>query len=257
MRAMDVAPDLVLCSPAVRAVQTWEGVASGLPPGTPVEFDEAVYHGGAGDLLGRLRRLSAEIDSVLVLGHNPGLEDLALGLGAGGDPTSERGWRRSTRLGRWPPSRWQPPGTTSGGALPPWSPTSCPAIWRESHGLPRPVVSELFLQMTPSSLRRQGPGAQIALGLRSAATSMDAPVAPGSSSRGSDRKGGRSHATDPETAAVCADDLHVGQQWLSSARSESPWVVGGRWGAPAAGGDGPASWGDTASGGAVGPLGRV
>lgn len=86
VRAMDVAPDLVLCSPAVRAVQTWEGVASGLPPGTPVEFDEAVYHGGAGDLLGRLRRLSAEIDSVLVLGHNPGLEDLALGLGAGGDP---------------------------------------------------------------------------------------------------------------------------------------------------------------------------
>jgi phosphohistidine phosphatase len=86
MRAMDVAPDLVLCSPAVRAVQTWEGVASGLPPGTPVEFDEAVYHSGADDLLARLRRLPPEIDSVLVVGHNPALEDLALGLVAAGDP---------------------------------------------------------------------------------------------------------------------------------------------------------------------------
>jgi phosphohistidine phosphatase len=82
---MNLAPDVVLCSPAVRAVQTWDGVAPGLPPGTPVEFDEAVYNAGAGDLLGRLRRLSHEIDSVLVLGHNPGLEDLARGLVVAGD----------------------------------------------------------------------------------------------------------------------------------------------------------------------------
>jgi phosphohistidine phosphatase len=86
MRAMKVAPDLVLCSPAVRAVQTWEGVAPGLPPGTPVELDAAIYHAGASDLLGRLRRLPPEIDSVLVLGHNPALADLALGLVAAGDP---------------------------------------------------------------------------------------------------------------------------------------------------------------------------
>jgi phosphohistidine phosphatase len=85
VRAMNLAPDLVLCSPAVRAVQTWEGVARGLPPGTPVELDEAIYNAGAGDLLGRLRRLPREIDSVLVLGHNPGLEDLALGLVVAGD----------------------------------------------------------------------------------------------------------------------------------------------------------------------------
>jgi phosphohistidine phosphatase len=85
MRAVDVVPDLVLCSPAVRAVQTWEGVAPGLPPGTPIELDEAVYDAGAGELLGRLRRLPPEIDSVLVVGHNPGLGNLALGLVAAGD----------------------------------------------------------------------------------------------------------------------------------------------------------------------------
>jgi phosphohistidine phosphatase len=86
VRAMNLAPALVLCSPAVRAVQTWEGVAPALPPGTPVELNEAVYHAGAGDLLARLRRLPPETDSVLVVGHNPALEDLALGLVAAGDP---------------------------------------------------------------------------------------------------------------------------------------------------------------------------
>jgi phosphohistidine phosphatase len=61
-------------------------VAPGLPPETPVELDEVVYQAGAGELLGRLRRLPPEIDSVLVVGHNPGLEALVLGLVAAGDP---------------------------------------------------------------------------------------------------------------------------------------------------------------------------
>jgi phosphohistidine phosphatase len=103
---MDVAPDLVLCSPAVRAVQSWEGVAPGLPPGSPVELDEAPYHAGAGGLLARLRRVPPEIDSVLVVGDNPGLEDLALGLVAAGDPrlraADVRARRRAGGPGRPP-----------------------------------------------------------------------------------------------------------------------------------------------------------
>jgi phosphohistidine phosphatase len=90
MRASGIAPDLVLCSPAVRAVQTWEGVASGLPAGTEVEVDDELYAASAGDLLGRLRRLAADVDSVLVIGHNPGLEDLTLGLVGHGDPALRR-----------------------------------------------------------------------------------------------------------------------------------------------------------------------
>jgi phosphohistidine phosphatase len=90
MRASGIAPDLVLCSPAVRAVQTWEGVASGLPAGTQVEVDDELYAASAGGLLGRLRRLPADVDSVLVIGHNPGLEDLTLGLVGHGDPALRR-----------------------------------------------------------------------------------------------------------------------------------------------------------------------
>jgi phosphohistidine phosphatase len=85
LRSEGVAPDLVLCSPALRARQTWEGVAPGLPAGTTVELDDALYGAGAVDLLRRLRDLPPDIDSVLVVGHNPGLEDLTLGLVGHGD----------------------------------------------------------------------------------------------------------------------------------------------------------------------------
>ena len=86
MRATGIAPGLLLCSPAVRARETWEGVAPGLPAGTVVEVDDALYGAGPDDLLRRLRRLSPDLDSVLVVGHNPGLEDLAHGLVGHGDP---------------------------------------------------------------------------------------------------------------------------------------------------------------------------
>lgn len=80
-----LAPALVLCSTARRAVETWEGLASGCPPGTPVEFTEQLYGATAGDLMRRVRRLPDTVGSVLLVGHNPGLEDLAQGLIGSGD----------------------------------------------------------------------------------------------------------------------------------------------------------------------------
>jgi phosphohistidine phosphatase len=86
LRATAVTPDLVLCSPARRAVQTWEGVASGVPPHTAVEIDEAIYDADGDDLLVRLREVASGIGSVLLVGHNPGLQDLAVELVGSGDP---------------------------------------------------------------------------------------------------------------------------------------------------------------------------
>ena len=85
LRATAVAPDLVLCSPARRAVQTWEGVAPGVPPDTAVEIDEAIYHADADELFARLRDVRSRIRSVLLVGHNPGLQDLAVDLVGSGD----------------------------------------------------------------------------------------------------------------------------------------------------------------------------
>jgi phosphohistidine phosphatase len=85
LRATAVAPGLVLCSPARRAVQTWEGVAPGVPPGTPVTIDEAIYGAESDELLARLREVPAPIASVLLIGHNPEVQELAVDLVGSGD----------------------------------------------------------------------------------------------------------------------------------------------------------------------------
>jgi phosphohistidine phosphatase len=84
--ASGIAPDLVLCSSAVRAMQTLEGVREGLPPETRVEIEDGLYAAGAASLLGRLRGLAEEVGSVMLVGHNPGIEELAAELSGGGDP---------------------------------------------------------------------------------------------------------------------------------------------------------------------------
>ena len=81
-----VAPDLVLCSSAVRAIETLEGVRDGLPADTRVEIEAGLYGASGGELLAGLGRLPEETGSVMLVGHNPGIEDLASELAGGGDP---------------------------------------------------------------------------------------------------------------------------------------------------------------------------
>ena len=82
--AMGAAPDLVLCSSATRAVQTWEGIRGGLLPDTRIEISPELYEAAAPSLLRRLNLLPETVHSVLIIGHNPAIEALAVGLtGAG------------------------------------------------------------------------------------------------------------------------------------------------------------------------------
>jgi phosphohistidine phosphatase len=72
----EVRPDLVLCSTAVRARATLDLVAPAL--GAPeVEIEGGLYHAWADDLLERLRVVAPDLESVLMIGHNPGLHNLA------------------------------------------------------------------------------------------------------------------------------------------------------------------------------------
>ncbi|MFF1294358.1 MULTISPECIES: SixA phosphatase family protein [unclassified Streptomyces] len=87
----DFLPDLALCSTAVRARQTWDLASAqwGTPP--PVRHDERLYGADAAELLDVVHEVPAEVETLLLVGHNPGLEELVLGLaGDGLDDTLER-----------------------------------------------------------------------------------------------------------------------------------------------------------------------
>jgi len=72
-----VRPGLVLCSSALRTRQTLELVRPALgDPGTLIE--DGLYAASAGELLDRLRRLPAAVGSAMLIGHNPGLQELVL-----------------------------------------------------------------------------------------------------------------------------------------------------------------------------------
>jgi len=88
LRATRPALDLVLCSPAVRTRQTWQRVAFGLPAGLPVRYEPAIYQAPAAGLLALVGGLAEATGGVLVIGHNPGLAELAAGLAGDGDPAA-------------------------------------------------------------------------------------------------------------------------------------------------------------------------
>lgn len=76
----DCLPDLALCSTAVRARQTWELAARewGTPP--PVRLDRRLYAADVSELLTALHEVPDQIRTLLLIGHNPGLEELVLDL---------------------------------------------------------------------------------------------------------------------------------------------------------------------------------
>ncbi len=83
IEANGVRPSVVLCSTAVRARQTLDRVLAAL--GDPVvSHEDGLYHVTGEQLLARLRELPDGAGEVLVVGHNPGLQDLALELSAPG-----------------------------------------------------------------------------------------------------------------------------------------------------------------------------
>jgi len=74
-------PDHWWCSPAVRTCKTAERVARALDVEAPqLHFDEGLYLASAGQLLEILKQTPATCQRVLLVGHNPGLEELLLRL---------------------------------------------------------------------------------------------------------------------------------------------------------------------------------
>lgn len=78
LRERGLAFDAIVASPAARVVETVAGVASGYGAPIQAEYDPRVYMGSAGLLLDVIRETRDGVDRLLLIGHNPGLESLAL-----------------------------------------------------------------------------------------------------------------------------------------------------------------------------------
>lgn len=68
--------DLAVVSPATRARSTWDLVAAELDSPPPTRIDDRVYAAPDRELLAVVRELPDDLKTVVLVGHNPGLEDL-------------------------------------------------------------------------------------------------------------------------------------------------------------------------------------
>lgn len=73
-------PDLVLCSPAVRVRETWQLMTPVLAPTVDCKTLRTIYLGAPSRLLETLRRAAGGVETLLLIGHNPGLGRLAVSL---------------------------------------------------------------------------------------------------------------------------------------------------------------------------------
>lgn len=76
MEEQGIRPGIALVSAAARTLATWELLEPHLE-GVPVTIEAELYEAGKARLLTRLRRLDDHIESVLLIGHNPGIGRLA------------------------------------------------------------------------------------------------------------------------------------------------------------------------------------
>jgi phosphohistidine phosphatase len=84
IRDAQVAPDLILCSPARRTLETLDGIVAALGRDASIETEEELYGASAGALLERIRAIPGAVPSAMIIGHNPGLQQLAVDLVSAG-----------------------------------------------------------------------------------------------------------------------------------------------------------------------------
>ncbi len=79
LAARGFTPDLVLLSPAVRARQTWDE-ALPVMPAVAVEIRTGLYDATPEEVADEISTATGATDTVLVVGHNPSLQELAVNL---------------------------------------------------------------------------------------------------------------------------------------------------------------------------------
>lgn len=80
LKAMALEFDRVVASPAVRVIETLDNVGRGYGSSFAPEWDRRLYLASVATLLEVIHEQADSVDHLLIVGHNPGLEDLALAL---------------------------------------------------------------------------------------------------------------------------------------------------------------------------------
>jgi phosphohistidine phosphatase len=83
-------PQLILCSSARRTRQTLDLVLPELAHKPDVQFEKGLYLAPASLMLARLHKVADGVAHVMMVGHDPGMHELAVALSGTGDPQSLR-----------------------------------------------------------------------------------------------------------------------------------------------------------------------
>ncbi|HEY7666030.1 MAG TPA: histidine phosphatase family protein [Xanthobacteraceae bacterium] len=78
-------PERVMVSPAVRTRETWECLAGALDARPRVLYEQRLYNAGSEAILALVKATDPAVGALMVIGHNPGLHELARLLIASGD----------------------------------------------------------------------------------------------------------------------------------------------------------------------------
>jgi len=81
-RSEGIVPELIVCSPAVRARETLELVSKAAKWSTEVRYDQRIYEASGMRLAEVVSQIDNDRKTAMLVGHNPGMEELLLLLTA-------------------------------------------------------------------------------------------------------------------------------------------------------------------------------
>jgi phosphohistidine phosphatase len=86
LRKSGIHPDKVLCSSSARTTETLMKMEEGTREPMPIEYSEKLYLASANALLTVIAGMGEDVSSLMLIGHNPGMHQLAVKLAGHGNP---------------------------------------------------------------------------------------------------------------------------------------------------------------------------
>ncbi|ALJ00860.1 hypothetical protein DC20_20035 [Rufibacter tibetensis] len=80
LKGQSLLPELILCSPSVRTQMTLENMLEQMEHKVPVQLEHDIYYSSEHDLLTLLHGVKDEVDTLLIVGHNPTISFFASSL---------------------------------------------------------------------------------------------------------------------------------------------------------------------------------